>query len=343
MKTMVALEAVIKDIEVRIAIAKGQLARHESGEEILTRLVKLSAENSLEEHEPLLEKYKKLFKELEKFEKNDCYEHRRLRSAILRKKYYKFNKIHNRKPPKKITTRENDERIEATMIVDELPEEELLNKQELYQFALQNMENYLGFDKKSETDLSKIQEEFARLIKGFTEENIKSLELLNYMIPIVIFHMHIFVKNFIEFKNSHVGEHINEKEFSFFPKYHDWWIEEIWESDIAYFSLFQWKEQVKELCEEKRLKDAWELIYSDWIFVKTLINEKSQLAFEYQYIFDSLVYQYVKLESELDINVIQKTKGEMALFIESEDFSKLLSKHRSITKYIKYKLEQKNK
>mgnify|MGYP000013956563 CR=1 FL=1 len=335
MKSIIALEKMIKDLEVRIAISKGQLARHNSGEEKLSLLAEASADNSLETHTPLLDEYRSLMKELEKFEKSDSYEHRRLRSAVERKKYYKYNV----KKAKKQKLRENDERIEAAMIIDELPEEIILDNQELFEMSTRNMHQYLIFTDDSKTQLNDIQEEFNTLIKGFTDENIKSLELLNYMIPILIFHFVVFVQNIIEFKNNESEDKIIELDF--FPRYHDWWINELWESHISYFSLMKWKNDVAKACLERKQEKAWTILFNNWIFIKTLINEKSELAFEYQYIFDSLLKKYVKLESELDKKIVKNSKKEMQTYIESEDLLSLLPQHHVLTAYVKYKKSNK--
>ena len=283
MNSIIALEKIIKDLEVRIAIAKGQLSRHNSGEERLSLLAEASADNSLEKHTPLLEEYRGLMKKLEKFEKPDSYEHRRLRSAVERKKYYKYNK----KKINKQKLRENDERIEAAMIIDELPEEILLESEELFEMSTKNMHQYLVFPDDAKSELEDIQEEFNILIKNFTDENIKSLELLNYMIPILIFHFKIFMKNILDSKNLELEEQVTE--INFFPKYHDWWINELWESHLSYFSLLKWKNDIAKTCFEKKQEKAWTILFNHWVFIKTLISEKSDLAFEYQYIFDSLL------------------------------------------------------
>ncbi|MGB3751617.1 MAG: hypothetical protein WA945_08610 [Arcobacteraceae bacterium] len=335
MKSMIALERIIKDLEVRISISKGQLTKHHSGEKKLSLLAESSAENCIEENIPLLDKYRKILKNLEKFEKIDSYEHRRLRAAIERKKYYKYNKIKRNMKNKKHKFRENDERIEAAMIIDELPEEILLEKRELFEMSCKNMEQYLIFDD-SELELVAIQEKFNSLIVSFSDENIKSLELLNYMIPIVIFHLHIFLKNIIEQnKEDELSAEIDET--TFFPHYHDWWIQELWESHIAYFSLIKWKNQVSNNCILEEHKSAWEVIFNNWIFVKTLLNEKSDLAFEYQYIVDNLIKEYVSLESELDEKIVEAEKSAMQSFIKKEDILALSTKHQLLTSYIKYK------
>jgi hypothetical protein len=338
MVTMIALEKIIKDFELRVAVSKGQLSRHSSGEEKLTRLAESSAENCLDEHVPLLDKYRKILKEFEKIEKLDSYEHRRLRAAIERKKYYKYNKNKNNPGSKKQKFRENDERIEAAMIIDELPEELVLENDELFEISTKNLERYLNFSGDVKNELLTIQEEFNNLIKSFTDENIKSLELLNYTIPILIFHFHILKINIIEQNEEH---NIQLKSLSFFPKYNDWWIQELWESHVAYFSLMKWKNDVSNNCLSDDLKKGWAIIYNNWIFIKTLINEKSELAFEYQYILDTLLFKYANLESELDKDVVKKTKNEMIEELKSGKYTASPLKCDVLTPYVNYKISNK--
>lgn len=336
MISMIALEKIIKDLELRVAVSKGQLSRHNSGEEKLSLLAESSAENSLEEHAFLLEDYRQMMKEFQKIEKLDSYEHRRLRSAILRKKYYKYNKINAE--DKKVKFRDNDERIEAAMIIDELPEDIILENDDLTEMAFKNMEQYLVFSDELKKELKEIQEEFNTLIKGFTDENIKSLELLNYMIPILIFHFYIFKINLMEQEQESEEQMIHLEAF---PKYHDWWIHELWESHIAYFSLIQWKDSITKQCMCDELKKGWKIIFNSWIFVKTLISEKSDLAFEYQYIFDTLLQKYAQLESELDVNTVKNAKKDIKVFIEEEDILSLIPQHQVLTPYINYKISNK--
>jgi len=338
MTTMIALEKIIKELELRISVAKGQLYRHNSGEEKLSLLAESSAENSLEEHSPLLEKYRKMLNDFEKFEKLDSYSHRRLRAAIQRKKYYKYNKIKNTSDGEKQKFRENDERIEAAMIIDELPEEIVLDNSELFDIASKNLKKLLKFSGDEEEQLNNIQTEFNSLISGFTDENIKSLELLNYMIPISIFHFYILKINIIEAYNEVNTEKLGD---GFFPKYDDWWIHELWESHIAYFDLLKWKTDIKEKCVTEDLKKAWKIIFNNWIFIKTLINEKSDLAFEYQYKLDSLLFKYASLESELDKDIVRSNKEEIKNMIEKGEYFSKKTTDCVLTSYVQYKVSNK--
>ena len=336
MKSMVAIEKIIKELELRVAVAKGQLNRHNNGEEKLSLLAESSAENSLEQHVPLLDKYRNILKDFEKFEKLDSYEHRRLRAAIIRKKYYKYNKKDNAKG--KIKYKENDEKIEASMIIDELPEEFVFDTQELFNISYQALQQYIPFHSDAQKDLQEIQNEFNMLIKNFTDENIKSLELLNYMIPIVIFHFKLFKLNILEDEINEAKEKKEDRiDLEFFPKYHDWWITELWTSHIAYFSLYRWKKSVVTLCKTDAQKYAWKILFNNWIFLKTLLSEKSNPAFEYQYIFDTLMHKHVDLVSEIEPTKVLNHKKEMEEFIQNEDLLALSADHNVITPYVKYK------
>ena len=337
MKSIIALEKLIKDVELRIAVSKGQLSRHNSGEEKLSLLGESAAEHSLEKNIPLLARYKNLLRNFQKVSEFDSFERRRLRAAIERKKYYK----HHRNSTKTIKYKTNDEKIEATMIIDELPEEFMIEERELFEMSSKSIEEYLIFHPESELDLKTIQEKFNTLIKNFTDENIKSLELLNYMIPIVIFHFHLFILNILDLVNDGAEEPINE--IDFFPKYQDWWITQMWSNDNAYFALYKWKNTITELCMDTNQEKAWEIIFNNWIFAKSLLSEKSTAAYEYHYIFDSLLCDYVQLDAETDESTILASQKELERFIKNEDLLSVLPEHNVITPFMKYKLNNLNK
>ena len=343
MKSIVSLEKLIKDVELRIAVSKGQLSRHNSGEERLSLLGESAAEHSLDTNIPLLARYKKLLKKFQNVSEFDSFERRRMRAAIERKKYYK----HHRSNTKTIKYKANDEKIEATMIIDELPEEVELQDREFFEMSSKSIEEYLVFHPESELDLKTIQGKFKTLIKDFTDENIKSLELLNYMIPIVIFHFHLFILNIIDLKNENANANEEDdeeyeyeliEEIDFFPKYQDWWISQMWVNDNAYFALYKWKNTITFLCMNESQEKAWEIIFNNWIFAKSLLSEKSTVAYEYQYIFDSLLYEYVKLDSETNESKILESQKELEEFIKNEDLLEVIPEHHVITPFMEYKL-----
>ena len=335
MKSIIVLEHMIDELTSRISAAKKQLSKHNSGEEVLSLIAQSSAENNLEINVPLLNKYHDLLKEFDKYKKLDSIDHWRFKVAIERKKYYKNNNKINFNN-KKIKYKENDEKIEAVMIMDELPEKLVFEERELFDLSFRAIEQYIVVPDNEKNCLSKIQSEFNNLIKGVAEEDIKYIELLNYIIPIVIFHFHIFMVNIIEYKT--VIENVEMKELEFFPKYHDWWITELWTSHLAYFALYQWKNTITKLCVTENQKKVWEIIFNNWIFIKSLLSVKSAISFEYQFIIDTLMEDYVKLSSELDIKIVNDKKSDIMNFIKAEDLLLLSNEHNVITPYINYKI-----
>jgi len=338
MKSIIALEKLIKILEQRISVSKSQLARDASGEEVLTLLVKSSIENSLDKNIPLLVRYKNMMKEFQKFEELESTENERLRMAIDRKKYYKYNRMGIEKK----RVRSNDEKIEAVMIIGELPEEIELDNQELYQLTFKSIEKFLFLPENAESIISDIHINFNTSLEGFTDENIKSLEMINFLIPMVIFQFHILKINILEDKNKDIEdeEKLDIEDFICFPKYHDWWISELGESHKAHFCLYQWKNTINDLCITEEQKEAWEIIFNNWIFIKTLLAEKAESAFEYQFVFDNMLQEYTNLESELDEKTIEKTKEDIQEFITNEDCLSLPPEYNIETEYTKYKKNQ---
>lgn len=332
MKSIIAIESMLQEFELRISTAKSQLKRHESGDEKLSLLAQSSVENSLEKHTLLVDKYKQIIDILYKTEKSDSYEHQRLRSAVQRKKYYKYAREQNGK----IKYKENDEKIEAAMIIDELPEETIFEERELFEMSFKNIEKYLDLPTSAQADLKNIQNEFRGLVQGFTEENIRSLELLNYLIPILIFYFYVFILSIEDYKKNHLFE--DTTDMKFFPNYQDWWIIGLWSDSSAYFSLYKWKKTIKDSCYTNEQKHAWEVIFNNWVFVKSLLSQKSKVAFEYHYIFDSLLFKYTKLDSEFESINHDIQKQEIQEFIKNEDLFAFAKNHNVITPYIRYKM-----
>ena len=64
MKSVIALEDLIKENEERIKLQKRQLSDHESGENRLSALMMASVETNLEKTISFLEKYKKMLADL---------------------------------------------------------------------------------------------------------------------------------------------------------------------------------------------------------------------------------------------------------------------------------------
>jgi len=337
MKALIALEKLVKELEKRISIGKAQLYRHESGEEVLTLLVESSIETNLEKNTELLNRYRVLMKEFLKFEKLDTHANERIKIAIERKKYYK----HSRLDIEKITVKNNDEKIEAALILNELPEDEKLDDREIYEISFKAIEEYLFLSSNSEELLKEIKASLHNSLNTLTQENINTMEILTYMIPMNIFHFYLLLSNINDTLDKNDDEEDEDeeekKDLVSFPKYQDWWIEEIWTSHKAYFALYQWKQTIANLCKTEEQKLAWNKIFHNWIFIKSLLTEKNEMGFEYQYIFDNLLFEYVELESELNENQLILDKKKLNNFIEEEDFFNLIDDHNIITPYLKFK------
>ena len=110
---------------------------------------------------------------------------------------------------------------------------------------------------------------------------------------------------------------------------------------LSLFSLSKWRYEISQKCPDIKQEKVWIVLFNNWLFIKTLVNEKSDLAFEYQYIFDSILKKYVYLESELDIGIIKNMKEEVKNSIDNVNLLELIPKHHVLTPYINYKISNK--
>ena len=117
MKSIVALEDLIIENEERVKSFRRQLQDHESGQYKLSALKEASAETNLEKTEELAAKYKIMLEDLKKQDQTELEEKERLEEAIRREKYFKNQYMRI----KKSNQRSNDHKLEAMMIIDELP------------------------------------------------------------------------------------------------------------------------------------------------------------------------------------------------------------------------------
>lgn len=330
MKALIALEKLIKTLEVSVSVGKAKLLNHESGVEKLTLMTQASVENNISTNEPLIKKLQELLKELEKYDDSKLYDKDRLIASIERKKHYKNSKA----VYTDITTKNHNEKIDVMMIMDELPDETILESKELFQIALKSIEHFFYFDIKEE-ELNSIKKEFDLLIKDLTDINIKDLEMFNYMIPVVVLHFTLLILN--------IKENMSEEElatFGSFPKYQDWWISEMWTNHHAYFCLFNWKKEITDLCNSDEQKAGWNMIFYNWILVKVLLVEKGEMAFEYNYAFDQLMDKFANVTEELDLNRLGMTEKQVEEFLKNEDLFSLKDEHDVLTPYLKYKMDK---
>ena len=337
MKEIVALKELIEGEEKTITFAKRQLADHEAGVNKLTAMVQASIETKLENSEILLAKHKTMLNNFSKQDLAELEEQERLREATKRKNYYHFQKVRL----KRDTVRKNDVKIEALKIVDELSDGVQFEDQEMFEIAEKIVSLDLRVHEDINDKLTEIQKKFNELLKSCDEEEIGYFVTLNTQIPIIVLQLHILLTNI----NENIQESINEEDqgkkdlpkFKGFPRFEDWWIEELWINHQAYFGLYKWKSIVANLCITSDQKRLWDTIFNNWVFVKKMLNGKSKLAFCYNFAFDALVRNYGEIEEELsNQNILAMEKIVLSL-ITKVDFTTITSEHETETLYLKYK------
>ncbi|MEA3352264.1 MAG: hypothetical protein U9Q33_00405 [Campylobacterota bacterium] len=337
MKAIIALETLIKEEEKRLGLLKRQLSDHESGENKLTSLAKASAEASLEECNENYTKHREQLDELLAKDLKELEEQERIEEAIRRKNYFHWQKVRL----KRDIVHKNDEKVEAALIMDELPEDIQFEDDILFDIAEKSIELNLTLHEGMEDKLSEIRNEFETLLKDIQQQDIKQLELLNFRIPILVLHFHVLITNIKENieKENEIAKRNKEKikVFSGLPRYEDWWINELWESHQAYISLYKWRQIILNLCKSSDLKRAWSSIFSNWIFIKKLLNGKGKQGYEYCFAFDFLIRKYGELEEELDLKNIKSMEKIINKLTKNENFKTASKDHSIGTKYLSYK------
>ncbi len=331
MKSIIALQEMIKIEEKRVSILKRQLSDHESGINKLTYMQKASTERSLEETNLQLEINRKKLDELMASDLKELEEKERFESAIKRRNYYQYQKVRL----KRDTTRPNDQKLEAMLIIDELPAGVGIEDDQLIEIAQKSIS--MGLSSLEEVmELHKnVQKDFDDLLKNCKDEIIGDLGMLNIHIPIVVTQFAILLSNIKENR----GEN-KLPPFSGFPKFEDWWIEELWYTHQAYFGLYKWKSIVSKLCNTTDQINAWEVIFANWVFIKKCINGKGRLGFEYNFAFDTLIKKYADLEEEIiEINLLSM-ESIINDLTKKEDFNKVKKKHKVDTEYLSFKREK---
>lgn len=406
MKSIVALEELIKENEQRIALQRRMLGDHESGANRLSRMVKASTESHLEEETTLVVKYKAMLEELLSQDQAELEEKERLEEAIRRKKYFdnQKNRINaSREVP-------SDQKLEAMMILDELDRKICFEDDELLDVAIKSLELNLSSHEFLKDQLNNIKTDFTTSLSSAKNEQINSLGMLDVQVPILILHFNTLVSNIqqtidemriaeeekrkeeeeerkrklaqqkaeeeakknpkteenkeeeiqdmkeakeeldeipeiAEAENAEEEkekENFLEKKFQGLPKFEDWWIEELWSSHQAYFALFKWKAIIENLCITQEQKRAWSKIFDNWVFVKKLLNNKGDLAFEYTLAFDTLISRYAGLEEETAQKNLVAMEDIVLRITKKEDFSRVMRGHEIETPYLKFKRSRTN-
>ena len=333
MKAIIALEELIKKEEQRVSFSKHQLSEHEAGTNKLTPMIKASTETKLEEAQELLDKHQAMLKELLSQDIEELEEKERLREAIKRRNYYHFQALRL----KRSKTHSSDIKLEAMMIIDELPTDINFEDKEIYEIAEKTLELHITTHEELNTQLTLIKKDFENLLKNTKSEKIHDLGMLNFRIPIIVLHFSVLLSN--------IQENIQDDQkakFSGFPNYEDWWIAELWSSHQAYFGLYKWKSIITNLCQTSDQKRTWETIFANWIFIKKMIHGKGSLGFNFNFAFDSLLLKYANLEEELsDVNLLSMETIVNNL-TKKEDFNSVTKSHDIITPYLVFKRKKLN-
>jgi len=328
MKAIVALENIIKHEEKRVSTAKKQLAACEAGELKLSFLEKTSTENTLEESTASLEKHKEELAILMQQDLKELEEKEKLEESIKRKNYYKNQRVRI----KRNKVHSSDIKLEALHILDELSQSTQLEDSTIYDIAQISFKLNLTMHEDLNKDLKEISDEFESLVSKIKEEDIQDLQLLNIRIPIIILHFKILYESILQT--------IEDKElapFSGFPKYEDWWIDELWKSHQAYFALYKWKNIISGLCITTEQKISWNLLFNSWIFAKKIINSKGAQCFEYGFAFDKLLFKYAQVDEELDLTNLETMEKIIKKITINEDFTTVGQDHKIVTAYLNYK------
>ncbi len=327
MKAIIVLEELIKGEEKRVALLKRQLSEHESGTNKLTIMSKASTESALEENSALLEEHRAKLDELLKQDLKELEKEENLKEAVERKNYYHYQKIRLNRD--KVTS--NDVKLEAMMIIDELPNDVHFEDKILLEIAVKTLELDLRIHEDLDKDLEAIKKEFEDLLKDTKDENIRELGLLKFQIPILVLQFSVLVANIKENR-----EHQELPEFSGFPKYEDWWIAELWQSHQAYFGLYKWKSIIKNLCNTSDQKRVWEVVFANWVNIKKVLSGKGKLGFEFNFIFDTLIRNHSGLEEELSKIILTTMESIVKDITAKEDFTSSKD-HNLVTDYVEYK------
>jgi hypothetical protein len=342
MKALIALEELIKEDEAHIKLAKKQLAAHESGENKLSKLNKASTEATLHDASERLEKNRLKLQELMKLDIAELEKEERIRDAVIRKNYYHYQKSRI----KRNKTHSNDVKIEAMMIIDELPKDKDVGIEDdiLLNIAEKSFKMQLSLHERIDDRLMEIKQRFEDLLGKTSEEEISELILLDHQIAIMVLHLAILIENI-----EQIIEDTNEKNkaqdkdelppFKGLPKFEDWWITELWSNHQAYFGLYKWKQIIAGLCLTSMQKEAWDIIFAKWVHIKQYIFSKGTQAYKYNFAFDSLAAEYCDLEEELSLDSLKSMESIIQKLSQMEDFTKQTDSHALITEYAQFKKE----
>ncbi len=356
MTSVFALEELIAQSQRHVSNSQKQLKDAEDGNYILSPVKLASVENRLEESTADLEKYQKIYNEIPQEEKEKQRKMLKVQQALAKETYYKLQKMRI----KKSHHIARNQKLEAMMIIDELPDDSHYDDKELISLSeiiiKNNIRDIIDIDER----LEQIDKEFNQKLDRLEDnKDLKTFTFLDTYIPIVVLHFSIFVesikddikKHNLELKKSKANlekkdlilkskksePEIKELIFKGLPNYEDWWIEELFKNHQAYFGLYKWKTIIENQCITKHQKIIWDKLFSNWLMIKKILNNKDENAFDYNFIFDELVKKYAYLEEEMDIDNLKSMEKIVYNITAHEDFTKTKLYHEIDTVYFKWK------
>lgn len=330
MKSIISLEKLRSDIEEHIKFSKKQLRDYEAGYIQLSLIAVASAEENLEKNKSLVEKYTMMIDQLYKLDNSDPRQKAKIEECIDKKKYYYNNKIRLENDKVK----DNDEKLDICMILDEVKEDIFIENQSLFDMAFKKIEHYLIIDTDAKSEFLEIKKDFTNDIQNIKDIYINDLGMINIKSIILISQFKILIVN--------IKQTMEEKELEpllNLPKFEHWWIDELWENHLSYFALMDWKYKISLFCLTEEQKDAWDYIFSKWLFIKKFLNNKGEIAYEYQFIFDTYLLKYIELDEEIDESNIEYNKERIRKMVKDIDLKPLGDDYDFSTNHLKYKQE----
>jgi len=333
MNAIIAVQDLIVQNQRRIKILKQQLRNHESGVIKLSPMSEASVELGLEKSQDVLEKNEIILKELQKKGLVEIEKEQSIKEAIIRRNYYKYQKVRL----KRDLVMSNDQKLEAMMIIDELPHDINIEDKELFAIAETTINLNLRVHEELYDEMLIIQKDWNELLKTIDVENINKLGMVNMHIPILVLHLSVLINN--------IKENIEENDLPTFrglPPFEDWWIEELWENHQAYFGLYKWRSIIASLCLSTEQKNAWSRIFASWIFIKKILNQKGKLGFEFNFAFDTLIEHHTHLSEEVEQENLISMEKIIKEITEKENFNDYKSEHSVETDYLEFKRKKIN-
>lgn len=332
MNSVIAIEELIKTNEERIKSLKNQIKEYDEGIVKASAMAYASAENSLERSQEALEKYRSIYEEMMQKDISELEKEERIKQAIERRNYFKYQKTRI----KRKKNLDGNQKLEVMRIIDELPSEISLEDQELFDIAETSIKLDLNVHDELEEHLTQIKEDFHSLLENMPRESIKHMGMLQSYVPILVLHLSVLVMN--------IEEELDKKTvdtcFRGLPRFQGWWINELWKNHQAYCGLYRWKDIVAFLCITQEQKEAWETIFSNWVFIKKMLNRKGELAFEFNLAFDKVMQKYTGLEEEMDIGNINSMDKIVQNLVAKAKMYKFKYQHKVTTPYYEFKKEK---